>query len=417
MKLFVAMPYGPVTGFLDQDDPQTQKEIEFDAVWEGVIKPAIPKEWDAQRADELREPGLIDRLYVEWLLEADVVLADLTFSNPNVFYELGIRQALSRKSTVLIAQKDSTLPFDVRNQAVVHYDYYYAPGLPKFHASLTATLLAAAAKPAGSPVHDYLPGLYVERREGGKDPSEEIADLQAEIERLRASATIEQGTAAQFERRMALRSELTDLLSRLIQAQLDNAKLLKEHGGDAAYVQMVSSTLNQQNAFLLSEATLLIEQIPDLVGAVEYNTLAVSLYNTSDLVRAEDYYRRAIAAAAGPSQLTMAQRSFAQFLFYIGRIPEARTLYEAALEDLPDSDPTSPQTNGYTLQQWGWLEANLAGNHEVANELFDRAQAQFEAMDNRMLRDQLLGGLAAARQGVAVAPHPATGVVDWFKRG
>ena len=39
---------------------------------------------------------------------------------------------------------------------------------------------------------------------------------------------------------------------------------------------MVSSTLNQQNAFLLSEATLIIEKIPDLVGAVEYNTLAVA---------------------------------------------------------------------------------------------------------------------------------------------
>ena len=417
MKLFVAMPYGLITGCLNQDDLQTQMQIQFDDVWEGVIKPAIPQGWEAKRADELHEPGIIDRLYTEWLLEADVVLADLTFSNPNVFYELGIRQALSKKSTVLIAQKNSTLPFDVRNQSVVHYDYFHAPSLPRFHDHLTATLMAAAAKPVGSPVHDYLPGLFVERRTSGKDPGEEIADLKTEIERLRASASVEQGTAAQFERRIALRSELTDLLSRIIRGQLDHQKLLKEHAGDAGYVQTVASTLNQENAFLLSEATLLIEQIPDLVGAVEYNTLAVALVSTSDLVQAEQYYRRAIHAARGPSQLTMAQRSFAQFLFSVGRVAEARALYQAALEELPDHDPTTPQTNGYTLQGWAWLEANLTGDLQRAGQLFDMAREQFERVENRMLREQLLGGLAAARQGhPAVQPDLPGRVSDWMRR-
>ena len=231
MKLFVAMPYGPSWFLVNQDGRGHADGDRVRRVWDGVIRPAIPKSWEAKRADELREPGIIDHLCTEWLLEADVVLADLTFSNPNVFYELGIRQALSKKSTVLIAQSNSILPFDVRNQSVISYDYFHAPSLPRFHERLTATLMAAAAKPAGSPVHDYLPGLYVERRPGGKDPAEEIADLQAEIERLRASATIEQGTAAQFERRIALRSELTDLLSRLIQAQLDNARLIQGERG------------------------------------------------------------------------------------------------------------------------------------------------------------------------------------------
>ncbi len=417
MKLFVAMPYGPVTGRLDQDDLQTQMEIQFDDVWEGVIKPAIPPGWEAKRADELHEPGIIDRLYAEWLLEADVVLADLTFSNPNVFYELGIRQALSQKSTVLIAQKRSTLPFDVRNQSVVHYDYFHAPSLPRFHDHLTATLMAAAAKPAGSPVHDYLPGLFVERRTSGKDPGEEIADLKAEIERLRASASVEQGTAAQFERRIALRSELTDLLSRIIRGQLDHARLLKEHAGDAGYVQTVGSTLNQENAFLLSEATILIEQIPDLVGAVEYNTLAVALVSTSDLAQAEEYYRRAIHAARSPSQLTMAQRSFAQFLFSIGRVVEARALYQAALEDLPADDPTTPQTNGFTLQGWGMMEATVTGDQQRAGELFERAREQFERIGNRMLREQHLSSLAAARHGQQAArPDLPGGLGEWLRR-
>lgn len=113
----------------------------------------------------------------------------------------------------------------------------------------------------------------------------------------------------------------------------------------------------------------------------------------------------------------MVQRSFAQFLFSTGRIREARTLYEAALEDLPENDPMTPQTNGYTLQQWGWLEANVAGDVEGASRLFDRAQAQYEEVDNLVMRDQLLAGLAAARQGrPGMAPQAGTAVRDWLKR-
>jgi tetratricopeptide (TPR) repeat protein len=428
MKLFIAMPYGAVTGRLDRDDPGTQKEIQFDEVWNGLITPAIPAEWEAKRADELHRPGLIDQLYTEWLLDADVVLADLTFSNPNVFYELGIRQALSRKSTVLIAQKDSDLPFDVRNQAVIYYDYFHGPSAAKFHTDLKAGLTAAAAAPGGSPVHTFLPGLFIGRFAGGIAPDKEIADLKAEIERLRASASIEQGTAAQFERRIALRGKLTELLSKIIRAQLDNAKLGKDHANDPAYVQMVSSTLNQENAFLLNEAIMLMEQIPDLVGTVEYNTVAYSLSNAGETDRSEKYYRRAISGATSPFEGLAAQRSFAQFLFAGGRLDEGRALYQNALSRLPDGDPFAHQTNGYTLQGWGWCEAFVAREPERANRLFDLAQQEYAAIKNPMARESLLNGLAAARQGVPQHPvqqrdqtHPGepnapTGLGDFLKR-
>src|SRR4051812_33129945 len=128
-KLFVAMPYGKRKAPLDYDDPDVTVTIDFDAVWEGILQPAVPEEFETKRADELRQPGLIDRLYNEWLFSSDIVLADLTFGNPNVYYELGIRQALSKKGTVLVACKGVRLPFDVRNQYVIPYDYFAAPTL------------------------------------------------------------------------------------------------------------------------------------------------------------------------------------------------------------------------------------------------------------------------------------------------
>src|SRR4051812_40911459 len=126
---------------------------------EGILQPAVPEEFETKRADELRQPGPIDRLYNEWLFSSDIVLADLTFGNPNVYYELGIRQALSKKGTVLVACKGVRLPFDVRNQYVIPYDYFAAPTLRSFQSQLRQAILNASAQEADSPVHVFLPGL------------------------------------------------------------------------------------------------------------------------------------------------------------------------------------------------------------------------------------------------------------------
>lgn len=181
-RLFVAMPYGTREDFLDRDAAGPEiVAIDFDEVWKGVFLPAIPDDFDSKRADELRQPGLIDQLYNEWLFQADVVLADLTFSNPNVFYELGIRQALSKRGTVLVAQLGSRLPFDVRNQYVLNYDYFKAPSLPQFQKDLKMAIENAASHEADSPVHIYLPGLYVKKYKGGENPDAIINSLQKKV--------------------------------------------------------------------------------------------------------------------------------------------------------------------------------------------------------------------------------------------
>jgi tetratricopeptide (TPR) repeat protein len=187
-RLFVAMPYGEREGLLDHEDPRSGCKIHFDEVWKDLIEHAIPETFTARRADDLREPGLIDQLYNEWLLDADVVLADLTFANPNVFYELGIRQALSRKGTVLIAQARTRLPFDVRNQFVLNYDYFKAPSIHKFQRDLRQAILNAAASERGSPIHTFLPGLFVGRFNPGDGPDTVIAGLRRRVSELEAAA-------------------------------------------------------------------------------------------------------------------------------------------------------------------------------------------------------------------------------------
>jgi tetratricopeptide (TPR) repeat protein len=183
-RLFVAMPYGNRKAPLDYEEPDKTCLIDFDAVWEGILQPAVPPGFETKRADELRQPGLIDRMYNEWLFEADIVLADLTFGNPNVYYELGIRQALSKKGTILVACKGSKLPFDVRNQYVINYDYFAAPTLRAFQTELRQAIGNASIQEMDSPVHVFLPGLVVGRYLGETPPEIRVQELNQRIKDL-----------------------------------------------------------------------------------------------------------------------------------------------------------------------------------------------------------------------------------------
>jgi Flp pilus assembly protein TadD len=183
-RLFVAMPYGLRKAPLDHDKPDVTVEIDFDAVWQEILQPGVPEGLETKRADELRKPGLIDRLYSEWLFDADIVLADLTFGNPNVYYELGIRQALSKKGTVLVACNGTKLPFDVRNQYVINYDYFAAPTLRTFQSQLREAIENASSQEVDSPVHVYLPGLFVGRAADGTSPEKTIRQLTQRLQEL-----------------------------------------------------------------------------------------------------------------------------------------------------------------------------------------------------------------------------------------
>lgn len=73
------------------------------------------------RVDEIYRPGSITRDIVEGILDAHVIIADLTSKNANVFYELGIAHAAGNK-TIMTAQSSEDVPFDIRNYRVLFYE-------------------------------------------------------------------------------------------------------------------------------------------------------------------------------------------------------------------------------------------------------------------------------------------------------
>src|SRR5436305_576866 len=116
---FVVMGFGKKTDF------ETGRVLDLDKSYRNMIKPAAEAAGlQCVRADEIVHSGLIDVPMYERLLNADVVVADLSTSNNNAFYELGVRHALKPYTTIVICEDGiKTFPFDVNHVAVRQYHH------------------------------------------------------------------------------------------------------------------------------------------------------------------------------------------------------------------------------------------------------------------------------------------------------
>lgn len=90
------------------------------------------------RADDFFATNSIIRDVWNAIAQANIVIADCTGRNPNVFYELGIAHTLGRPA-ILVAQDMSDIPFDVRHVRAIIYDFT-PRGMKKFESDLKATL-------------------------------------------------------------------------------------------------------------------------------------------------------------------------------------------------------------------------------------------------------------------------------------
>jgi archaellum component FlaC len=101
-------------------DSETRRHS--DEVFKYIIEISCEKHgYKAVRADHIEKSGIITTQIIQNLLESDLVIADLSERNPNVFYELAVRHA-SRKPFIQIIKSGETIPFDVAANRTVQYD-------------------------------------------------------------------------------------------------------------------------------------------------------------------------------------------------------------------------------------------------------------------------------------------------------
>jgi len=148
-KCFVIMPFSKT---------KSCSTAQWENIFKTMIKPAVEESgfnYICEKTDLRIGNIIIDIL--DNLNTADVVIADLTDWNPNVFYELGVRHAL-RDSTILIAQSIQKAPFDLRPYAIIEYDWTTEDTKKQFFKDIKKALqsIEKGGKNISSPVRDYL---------------------------------------------------------------------------------------------------------------------------------------------------------------------------------------------------------------------------------------------------------------------
>lgn len=109
---FVIMPIADCDGY---------EKGHFAHVYDDIIKPAIDKtEFTAIRADEVKETNFIHLDILKKLIDAPIAVCDLSTRNPNVLFELGIRQAFD-KPVVLIQEEGTPKIFDIAPLRYLEY--------------------------------------------------------------------------------------------------------------------------------------------------------------------------------------------------------------------------------------------------------------------------------------------------------
>lgn len=102
------------------DDAPTRKWA--DQTIKHLIRPAVePCGLEVLRADQEDRAGIITTHIIQRLVSSKLVIADLTWRNPNVFYELAVRH-VTRKPLVQIINAEEEIPFDVQGMRTVKFE-------------------------------------------------------------------------------------------------------------------------------------------------------------------------------------------------------------------------------------------------------------------------------------------------------
>lgn len=131
-----------------------------------LIEPALRDfGLEVVRADKIGEAGMITTQIIEFILRARLAIVDLSFHNPNAFYEMALRHA-TKLPVVQLIRKQDRLPFDVNQVRTVIIDttdiYSLVPKLETYRSEIAAQVRAVLdGNTAGNPISVFFPGFEV----------------------------------------------------------------------------------------------------------------------------------------------------------------------------------------------------------------------------------------------------------------
>jgi hypothetical protein len=188
---FMIMPYGRKA--TQAEAGHGPSEIDFNALWDRGYVPVINAlGYEPVRADQDTGALIISQM-LERLYFSDVVLADMTIPNGNVYYEVGIRHAAKKTGCVLLAADWSKQLFDVVQMRTIRYPLAEGsvtePTAKAFQSAIkdAITVLAAGLSPMHQSIRGYPSDVNELDASSMKDQLAELAAFQTRLRAVRAA--------------------------------------------------------------------------------------------------------------------------------------------------------------------------------------------------------------------------------------
>jgi len=261
-RCFVIMGFGIKTDFA------TGRKLDLNKSYRLLIKPVVEtKGLTCVRADEILHSGSIDYQMYRELLNADIVIADLSTANVNAFYELGIRHALRKRNTIVISEDKLGYPFDLNHIKITSYthlgeaiDYEEVDRFRKILGDTIDTVLNA--EDIDSPIYTHLqeltPPLISSNKpsllkifnvfyRGKTDKSGEQTEVTIASDNPTLAVLIEQGEESMHIREYANAKALFETALKLMKEEASHNSYLLQRLAFATYKAKVPDVITALN--------------------------------------------------------------------------------------------------------------------------------------------------------------------------
>jgi hypothetical protein len=275
---FMVMPFDVKK--TERTDAGVPPQVDFDALWEKIHRPVLEDlGYQAVRAD--RDVGaLIIKEMIERLAIADLVVADITLANANVYYEVGIRHAAKRAGCVLVSAQWAEPVFDLAQMRQLRFPLPEGTVTDATAKKARAALAKGLAKLADgdSPVYQSVPGFPDQVGQAGRtafvEAMGELSRFDAAVRRVHAAPEDERKALAQQVRRdygrsPVVRQAVVLELIRLLRDEVGWEALLK-------YVKTLPASVAKHPLVIEQRALALAKTGDPLTAVGDLETLVAS---------------------------------------------------------------------------------------------------------------------------------------------
>lgn len=205
---------------------------------EYIVKKAFAEpDWQVVRADEETSPDSITTQVIGRIVESDLIIADLTDHNPNVFYELAVAHGY-RKPVIHMMEDGQKVPFDVVDQRVIFYDLTDPESVDKAQRGLKASAqwLDDNAGQSRNPLSSYGQFSAISSASGGGEVGEAVADALSALSRQVARLDQRIRDREPSEQRASQAARINEMVNHLtrLEAQADAVKASHGPGYESA---------------------------------------------------------------------------------------------------------------------------------------------------------------------------------------